>query len=181
MKKGYNLLVLNALEFFVENPYEEIHLREFSRKLRISPNSAQRFLNLFFNQKFILEFRKANLRYFKANIDSIVFRKLKLTFSLKKIEDSGLINYLRERFPQVILFGGVAQGIDDSQSDIDIICIGIKKHIELHQFEKKLKKEINIHIFNMAQWKIQKSENKAFYQDVISTGVNLIGEIPIID
>ena len=53
MKKGYNLLVLNALGFFVENPYEEIHLREFSRRLKISVNSSQRFLGLFLNEGLI--------------------------------------------------------------------------------------------------------------------------------
>ena len=47
MKKGYNLLILKALGFFIDNPYNKIYLREFSRKLKISLNSAQRFLNFF--------------------------------------------------------------------------------------------------------------------------------------
>jgi len=183
MKKGYNLLVLEALEFFIKNPYDEIYLREFSRKLRISPNSAQRFLNLFLKNRFIFENKKANLRIFKANLDNIVFREIKKTYSIKKLIDLGLMDYLESKFSSVILFGSVAKGLDDENSDIDLVCMGendIKK-INLYDFEKKLKKEINLHIFSIGKWKKQPQENKAFYQDVIINGINLIGEIPIVD
>ena len=182
MKERYNLLILKALEFFIENPYEEIYLREFSRKLEISPNTAQRFLDLFLKEDFVKEEKKANLRIFKANLDSLVFKYIKKINSIKKIRDSGLIDDLRGRFSSVILFGSVAKGLDESKSDIDLVCIGdidIKK-INLYDFEKKLKKEINLHIFNRSKWKKQARENKAFYQDVIIDGINLIGEIPII-
>ena len=187
MKKGHissvgesNLLVLKALEFFVENPYLEIYLREFGRKLKISPNSAQRFLNLFLEQGFISEFRKGNLRYFKANLNSIVFRNIKITFSLKKIEDSGLLTVLKENFSNVVLFGSLSKGTDDKNSDVDILGIGLKKEMDLSEFEKKLGRRIDLHLFTLVQWKEQKKKNKAFYQDVI-TGINLIEEIPLVD
>jgi len=181
-KDVYGLLVLRALEFFIENPYEEIYLREFSRKLKISPNTAQRFLDLFLKEDFINEEKKANLRIFKANLDNIVFRQIKITYSIKKIRNSGLIDFLKEKFSSVILFGSIAKGLNEDKSDIDLVCIGkdIKK-INSYDFEKKLKKEINLHIFSRGKWKKQATENKAFYQDIIVDGINLIGEIPIID
>ena len=179
MINRYNLLVLNALEFFINSPYEEIHLREFSRKLKISINSAQRFLTLFLKEGLIKEQRRANLRYFKANPDSIVFRSIKITYSLKKIQDSELIDFLKSKFTNVILFGSVARGLDDKNSDLDIICIGNKKKYDIYKFEKKLSKEINIQIFDSEQWQKTKAENKAFYQDIISTGINLIGDMPV--
>lgn len=181
MKNRYNFPILNALNFFIENPYEEIHLREFARRLKISANSAQRFLKIFLDENLIKEERRANLRYFKANIDSIVFRNIKITFSLKELEDSGLIKLLKENYSNVVLFGSVAKGTDDKNSDIDLVCIGLNKKIDLFPFQKKLSKEINTHIFTLAQWKEQKKENKAFYQEVISTGIKLIGEIPILN
>lgn len=188
MKKGYNnqgffedILILKCLRFFFENPYEKIHLREFSRKMKVSLNTSQRFLNLFLEQGFIQESREANLRYFKANLNSLTFKYLKIAFSLEELEKSRLIAYLTEKFSQVVLFGSIAKGIDDTNSDIDLVCIGIKKELDLFDFNKKLKKEINIHFFTFSQWKKQKQENKAFYQDVVSTGINLIGEIPIVE
>jgi len=179
MKKGYNLLILKALEFFIENPYDEIYLREFSRKLNISPNTSQRFLDLFLKEDFIKEEKRANLRYFKANLDNPVFRQIKITYSIKKIKDSGLIDYLGGYFSSAILFGSIAKGVDDDKSDVDLVCIGPNKKLSLHTFEEKLKREINLIVFNIGQWKKQKKENKAFYQDVIVNGINLIGEIPL--
>jgi len=177
----YNLLILKALEFFIIDPYREIYLREFSRKLKISPNTAQRFLNLFLKEDLITEERKANLRYFKANLNNIVFRNIKLTHSLKKIKDTGLIDHLKKDSSSVILFGSIAKGLDDKNSDIDLVCIGNKKNINITEIQEKINQELNIHIFNLSEWKKQKKINKAFYQDVISEGINLIGEIPIID
>ena len=81
-------------EYFVENPYEEIYLREYARKLKMSVNSAQRFLDSFLKEGFVVDFRRGNLRYFKANLNSVSFRHVKITFSLKQIESSGLISYL---------------------------------------------------------------------------------------
>ena len=178
--KKYILPILNALEFFIENPNEEIHLREFARRAEISVNSAQRFLKIFLENNFIQDFRKVNLRYFKANLDSIVFRNIKLIFSLKKIEKSGLLEFLKKDFIYVVLFGSVAKGLDDKTSDLDLVCIGkFKKQLDLHSFEKKIGKEINVQIFDLEKWRNCKTKNKAFYQDVISTGINLVGEMPV--
>ncbi|MEK6824098.1 MAG: nucleotidyltransferase domain-containing protein [Nanoarchaeota archaeon] len=184
MKKGYNLLILKALGFFIDNPYNKIYLREFSRKLKISLNSAQRFLNFFLEKEFIQEKREANLRYFKANLDSIVFRNIKLTFSLEKINNTGILNNLKEKVFSFVLFGSVAEGKDDLKSDYDFLMIGknkseIKKIFS--EFEDKFSKEINLHLFTLEEWKNQAKINKAFYQDIISKGVCLIGEKPIVN
>jgi len=182
MTNRYNLLVLEALRFFIENPYEEIHLRGFSRRLNMSINSAQRFLNLFLKERLIKDERRVNLRYFKANIDSIVFRNIKIVFSLKKIENSGLIDMLRGMVNSVVVFGSVAKGLDDPGSDVDFLIIGKDKEKGrgvCFSWEKKFDRECNFHIFTLEEWKKQKRENKAFYQEIISTGINLIGEIPI--
>lgn len=185
MKKRYNkqikeLLIIKALKLFINSPYEEVYLREFARKTGISLNSSQRFLQLFLKNGFINEERKANLRYFKANLENIVFRQIKIAYSLNELANSGLIDFLKKDFNQVILFGSLAKGLDDIKSDIDIVGIGIKKKSMLSEFESKLKREINVHAFTLSDWKKNKQENPAFYQDVISHGIALIGDIPII-
>lgn len=177
-----NALGLKVLEWFVDNSYEEVYLRNFGRKLDISPNSAQRFLNLFVREKFTREFKKGNLRYFKANLDSITFRQIKITFSLKKIENSGVIEHFKEKnVSNFLLFGSVANGLDDKNSDFDFVCIGPNKDITIHQFEKKLGRQVQIHFFTWAEWKKQAINNRAFYYDVIKDGISLIGEKPVIN
>lgn len=179
---AHGLLIFNSLKFFIENPYEEIYLREFSRKLNISPNTAQRFLDLFLKEKFIKEEKKANLRFFKANLDNIIFRYIKKTYSMKELINWRLIDLLKNFSNFVILYGSVAKGLDDKNSDIDLLIISSKKK-EINEIllslEKKFNRNINSHIFSFVEWEKQKKDNKAFYQEIISTGINLIGEIPI--
>lgn len=182
MKNEDNPLVWKALEYFIQEPYKKIHLREFSRKLKISPNSASRFLDKFVKDRFVNEERVANLRYFIANIDSPTFRRIKQFYSINQIENSELIDKLRELCLNLVVFGSVGKGIDSSESDIDILIIGKdKKKIEdeIRKIQKKFNRELNPVIFNDVEWQKQKINNKAFYQDIISGGINLIGEIPI--
>jgi predicted nucleotidyltransferase len=179
MKIDNEILVLKCLGYFIENPYDKIYLREFSRKMKISPNSAQRFLNLFLREGFILEERIANLRYFKSNIDSIVFRQIKKTFFVKRIIDSGLVGALGKVSSSIVLFGSCAKGLNDNSSDIDLVIISKekKKVIEIvSKFQKNFSQEISAYVFKSLEWKKQKINNKAFYQDVISEGIVLFGD-----
>ncbi|MEK6908865.1 MAG: nucleotidyltransferase domain-containing protein [Nanoarchaeota archaeon] len=185
--KKYNIdsgevLVLIALKWFVENPYDEIYIREFSRVLKISPNSAQRFLNLFLRNRWINEIKRGNLRCFKSNLESVVFRQLKIIFSLNGIENSGMIDYFKESgVSNLIVFGSVAKGLDDPKSDLDILIVSVNKKMDFRKFEEKIGKEIQAYIFTWAEWKKQALNNKAFYQDVIKDGIALIGDKPLVD
>jgi predicted nucleotidyltransferase len=182
MKKGYNLLILKALDFFLDNPYEKIHLRDFSRRLGISPNSANRFLNLFLEENLITDSRVANLRYFIANIDSVSFRQMKITKNVKLLEDAGLVELLGDNCISCMLFGSCAKGRDDSFSDMDFVIVTKNKEKVRQAFrllQKKFNRELSYHIFTSLEWRKQKTENKAFYQDVVSSGIALVGEILI--
>jgi uncharacterized protein len=178
-------LILKALAYFMENPYEEIYLREFGRKLAISPNTSQRFLDSFLDEGFVTEIKKGNLRYFKANMDSVLFRQIKLAYSIKKIEKSGIIGALKGiNVSHAVLFGSVAEGKDSQDSDIDLLIIGTSKKAAqeaMRKIEGKMDKEINFHFFHYDEWRDQAEKNRAFYLEVISKGICLIGEKPIID
>ena len=182
MKNEDNPLIFRALEFFINEPYKKIHLREFSRKLKISPNSASRFLGCFVKEKLVNEERVANLRYFIANLDSATFRQVKKVYSIKQIEDVGLVGGLKDLCVHLVIFGSVGKGIDSSESDVDILVIGKdKKKIEekIRSVQKKFNRELAPVIFSDVEWQKQKINNKAFYQDIIAGGINLIGEMPI--
>lgn len=177
-------LMLKALAFFMNNPYQEIYLREYGRLLAISPNSAQRFLDTFVQEGFISESRRGHLRYFKANIESPVFRSAKITFSLFDLQKAGLFELLKEASAtHVILFGSVAAGTDDASSDLDIAIIASDKlrvQRALDVARKKVSRELNAYVFSWAEWKEQEKTNKAFYRDIVTKGVALIGEKPVI-
>ena len=72
---------------------------------------------------------------------------------------SGLLDYLEEKYsPEcIVLFGSTAKGMDDKESDIDIFIMSpSKKNISIERFEKILKKEIQLFIFDRQEFLKQK-------------------------
>lgn len=177
------LIEIKILKFFFNNPYKEFYLRELAKKLKLSPFAIKKYMDILIKEDLILEKRKANLRYFKANVNDLFFKHLKIAFSIKEMKQSGLIKEILEKMANVssiVLFGSVAKGEDDENSDIDIVVIGKEKNFSLAEARKKLGKEINLHVLLWSEWNKQADTNKAFYFDVITYGIPLYGELPIV-
>lgn len=177
------LMFYKLMNRFFEKPYDEIYLRQLARELKFSPYAVKTYTDILVKESFLAEERKANLRYFKANTKNLFFKHLKIAFNMHKIEKSGIINFLNKNISgvsSIVLFGSAAKGEDEEKSDIDIVLIGKEKSISIAEFEKKLKKNINLHIFTWTEWNKQYKNNKAFYFDVIAYGTPLYGELPIV-
>ncbi|MBN2368150.1 nucleotidyltransferase domain-containing protein [Candidatus Woesearchaeota archaeon] len=174
---------IRCTEFFLENPYEPVYLRELARKLRISPFAARKYAGLLLKKGLITEEKKANLRYFRANNNSLLFRHLKISKNIGQIAGSGLIEYLKDNLANlssIVLFGSMAKGSDDDRSDMDLVAIAKEKALDLRKFREKLDKEINLHVFSWAEWNRKAKEDSPFYFELISSGIALSGELPII-
>ena len=176
------LIFLKVVKYFLEKPYEEIYLRKLARELQLSPFAVKKYADLLIKEDVIKEERKANLRYFRANVNNLFFKHLKIAFSINLILNSGLLNFLKENLANVssiVLFGSMAKGEDDKNSDVDALIIGKEKHLDLKKFEEKIGKDITLYIFSWSEWNQQAIKNKAFYSDVISYGIPLYGELPL--
>ena len=178
-------MLLKELKFFLENPYEEVYLRELAKKTKLSPYAAKKYADMLVKEGLIKDERKANLRYFKANIGNQFFRHLKIAFSINALAKSGLVGHLMSNTANVsavVLFGSMAKGEDDEKSDTDILAIGKEKgkHIDMREIEEKLNKDVNLHVFSWSEWNKQAKNNKAFYFEIISHGIPLYGELPIV-
>jgi len=177
------LMLLKVVKFFLENPYEEVYLRQLANKLKLSTFATKKYADILVNEDLIKEERKANLRYLKANVNNLFFKQLKISFNINKILKSGLINFLQENITNVssiVLFGSMAKGEDDKNSDVDILIIGKEKYIDLNKFEEKIHKNITLHIFSWSEWNKKAKEDGAFYFDIIGYGLKLYGEMPLI-
>ena len=177
------LRLLKVVKFFLENPYEEVYLRQLANKLKLSTFATKKYADFLIKEDLIREERKANLRYLKANINNLFFKQLKISFNINKILKSGLINFLQENIANIssiVLFGSMAKGEDDKNSDVDILIIGKEKYIDLNKFEEKIYKNITLHIFSWSEWNRKAKEDKAFYFDIIGYGLTLYGEMPLI-
>ncbi|MBI2110194.1 hypothetical protein HYT51_00230, partial [Candidatus Woesearchaeota archaeon] len=69
---------------------------------------------------------------------------------------------------------------DDKKSDIDLLIIGKNKYLNLEKFTDKINKEITSHIFSWSEWNENAKKNKAYYLDVITYGIPIYGELPIV-
>ncbi|MCX6741852.1 MAG: nucleotidyltransferase domain-containing protein [Candidatus Pacearchaeota archaeon] len=177
------IILLKLTSFFLENSYEEFYLRELSKKLKISVFAVKKYADYLLKEGLIQEERKGNLRYFKANLENLFFKHLKISRNINLITKSGLVEFLKENLSNVssiVLFGSVARGENNKESDIDINIIGKEKTLDLEKFEDKLNKKINLHVLSWSEWNAKVKKDSAFYFDVITQGISLYGELPII-
>lgn len=177
------LVFLKVVKFFLENPYEEVYLRQLAKKLGLSTFAIKKYADLLVKENLVREERKANLRYFKANIGNLFFKYLKIAFSINIILKSGLIDFLKQNLANVssiVLFGSIAKGEDDKNSDVDILIIGKQKYLDLKRFEEKINKDITFHIFSWSEWNKKAKEDNAFYSEIILHGIPLYDESPLI-
>lgn len=175
--------IMKIAEYFLDHPYQEVYLRELAKKLKLSTFAVKKYVDFLLKEDFIKEERKANLRYLRANTSNLFFKHVKIALSLKKLIQSGIIDFLKEHtinLSSIVLFGSVAKGEDSLESDIDIVAIGKEKSVSMSAFEKKLGRSINTHFFSWSEWNKEAEKNKAFYFDVIAYGVSLYGELPIV-
>ena len=179
-----NQNALKVLQYFFDNPYEEIHLRELARKTGVSIFSVKSIVDYLTSINVLVERRVGRMRYLKANLENLFFKYLKIAFTIKKILDSKLVEYLVETIPgvsSIVLFGSAARGEDDAKSDLDLLIIGQPKPLELSRFERELKREVKPIVFKWSQWKREARENKPFYLEVITSGICLYGSLPVVD
>lgn len=96
---------------------------------------------------------------------------LKRAENLKALYESGLVDFLEEKFPgsAIILFGSYSLGEDTVHSDIDIAVISKEKQADLIKFEKILERTIFLHFYGSLE-KIDKN-----LRNNILKGITLIG------
>jgi len=164
------------MKLFFENPNEEIHLREIARRISLSPNTVMYTTNSLVKEGLLIREKKKPIINFKANIDNPKFTNEKRIFNIKKIYDSGLIEYLINIYnnPEaVVLFGSYSRGEDNKKGDVDVAIITKRKEkTNLEKFEKKIKKKI--HLLEIDKNKV----NKEFLSS-LANGIVVYGYLSI--
>ncbi len=140
-----------VLEIFFNNPLPEgigFQLREISRKINLAPKSVKLYLEELEKAELIIkkEHRIHKYPVYYANRDNNYFKFLKRLNIIRRIKESGLLDYLNEKcMPDVIiLFGSASMGEDVKGSDIDLYLQCEQKKLDLSKYEKELKRKINI-------------------------------------
>ena len=160
-----------VLNLIVDNPYKKFYLREISKELNISPSSVKKALDRLKELNLTKEEHLANLRIISANIEETLLKQIKKT---KNIE---MINPLIKIEPStsIVLFGSMAKGENDNNSDIDLLVITNKHEpFDLHEYKNH---PVQIIKMSPANWKKVKENNPALTKE-IKQGILLKGEMP---
>jgi predicted nucleotidyltransferase len=142
---------INVAEIFFNEPTKHHYLIEISKKSKLAHTSTKKYLILLKKEGVIKEVieKKGKRSYpiFTAELNSNQYKNYKKIYNLIKINDSGIIDFLKDKLmpKSIILFGSYSRGEDIEDSDIDIFIESKKQDIDLNKFEKELKRKIELH------------------------------------
>lgn len=155
-----------------------LNQREISILLKVSPTAISKSLPLLEKEDLIEVERSGtmNLTSIKLNRENNRVIGLKRVENLKILYESGLNEFLEEKFPgaTIILFGSYSRGEDIYSSDLDIAIIGSKeKDILLNKFDKLLERKIFLHFYSSFKEIEKEIKENIFSGIVLSGGIEL--------
>ena len=163
-------------DFFFQFPTKKIRVRQLSRELGVPLPSVIRYLHELGDEEMVKLTTLAEVKLYSANRASSKFRLEKMLFNIKRLYDSGLIDYLTTHchFPVIVVFGSFRRGEDVEDSDIDIY---IETQVEvggLRTFEDKLHRELQIFRYSS----LKDVKNKELANNILN-GITLEGYIEV--
>ena len=168
------LEIINNLKPFFEDCYRRINVREYSRLMKVSPPTASKILFGLNKEGLLIIERNRNYIFFYASKDNKIFVDLSHIYWRIKLND--LADFLDKTLtnPTIILFGSLSKAEAREDSDMDIAIFSHKKSLDLANYEKKLKRKLQLFWFNSIKY----VENKELANSIIN-GYVLRGRIKI--
>ncbi|MGB2764530.1 MAG: nucleotidyltransferase domain-containing protein [Candidatus Aminicenantaceae bacterium] len=161
------------LALFFTNPSQKYYLRELQRMLGYSAGSIRRELLRFQSDNLFSTQKTANLLYYSLNTEHPLFEELKSIIAKTVGVEGSLRKSLSaiKRIKISFIYGSFASKSQKAASDIDIMIIGNPEISDLNEeiarLEKKLKREINITIYSLEEYKAKKKSKSGFILDLL--------------
>jgi predicted nucleotidyltransferase len=152
------LEIFNNLRPFFEDTFLEVSVRDYSRKINVSPPTASTILKKLEKENILVKEKKGIYLFFRINKD-IFFKDLAKAYWRNTL--SKLFKDIHEIFlyKQIILFGSVSKSENDLNSDVDIYIDLPKRNIDLKAKERILKRKIQLHF-------IEVKKNKNLWKNI---------------
>lgn len=137
-------------QFFVDPHRNNLGLRELSRIIGLSTPSVKLHLERFVEEGILERGLLRGMPVYWANQSDERFCYLKKINTLNLLHTSGLVQFIFDNFQPsvIILFGSASRGEDVKDSDIDLYLECAEKQLDLNQFEKVLKRRIQLHFYD---------------------------------
>ncbi len=142
------------LKFFFQDPDKEHYFREIAKNLKKEPSHYQRYLDNLVKDEILLDERRGNMRFFRLNKKHPLYEEIRSMVSKTigvESELKGLVDKL-DKVECAFIFGSIAKGTENSNSDVDLMLIGDINQDSLaaavSSIEGKIAREINYHIYS---------------------------------
>ena len=157
-------------------PERSYHLSELRRLTSLGSASLQRELNRLAEAGLVCSERVGNLRRFRANAQSPIFRELvdltRKTLGVEPLLREALLG-LKPNLQAAWVYGSVAKQTDTAQSDIDVMLIGqnlLLGHVLelLVPLETQLGRKINPTCYTPADFERRRADADSFVNRVLA-------------
>jgi predicted nucleotidyltransferase len=172
-----------VLVLLFRQPQQRWYLRDIQRRTGSAMGTVRRELNGLADADILLKTREGNRVYYQANTACPFYPELAGLI----MKTAGLADVIRTALSSIrsdiqvgFVFGSVAEGDYDNQSDVDLMLIGSCTFGQVAEVlggaQKKLAREINPSVFSANEWKKRLKSNEHFVSTVIASAkIYIIG------
>jgi len=171
---------VKILELLLLNPVEEFHLREISRRTRVSAPYVKREMTNLMNLGLVLKRSQGNLTLFKFNKNSPIAEDLKRIFL--KTESFG--RFIQDSLKEIgdiefaLIYGSFAKGEEAETSDIDLLIVGDVNERKMLGIAEKIEERVGREV-NYTAWTENEFEKKAreripLLEEIVNTPIIMI-------
>jgi len=144
---------------------DELHLREIERRTKLNVSTIRQELQKLSKLDLVISKRDGNRLYYRANLHHPIYPDIR-NIVLKTV---GLIDILKANLTGddiqfAFVFGSIARGDAEAESDIDLMVIGtlsLRKLIErLDGIANQIAREINPHVMTAGKYRQRLNINR---------------------
>ena len=167
----------DVLALLLNSPDEKFYMREIAKLLRKNPSGVKRELDKLEDLEVLFSERVANLKYFRANINSPLYAELKNLIAKSLGLPGALKSLLRANDVTIaFIYGAYAEGED--APTVDLIVIGPSTPslwFGLKDIEKKFGKQINCSVIEESDYKVGKKKDISLKRILSEKRITLLG------
>lgn len=157
------------------HPEQGYHVRELARLTNTSAGTLHKELSKLSDTGILQSKKVGNQQHYSANLQCPIFEELASIFrKTSGLADviAGALSSAKNQIQLAIVFGSVARGEEQANSDIDVMVIGDISFGDvvslLHESQATLRREINPVVYSMDSFKSRVEKNDSFIKEILN-------------
>ena len=162
------------LNLFFKDESREYYLREIATILGKEASSIKCALEVLLENGIVIDNRRGPLRFFKLNKEHVLYSEIKAIISKTLGLEVSFTNLVDEMplIKTAFIFGSMASGYQNSESDVDLMLIGQVNEDTLieriNKLEKEINRPINYHIYSKEEFRKRIRAKERFFVNILS-------------